>query len=159
MRISDWSADVCSSDLEETKKLSNGDLTVRVYTDAQLGNISKMLSSMQLGTLEMGYFGLGSVIFLRGAEPLNILYAPYLFKSGEWAERILNNDEFAKIYDTVAKKSGVRVFAAYGIRSPRALQTVDKPIREPEDRSEEHTSELKSLMRTSYAFFCLTKHT
>src|SRR3546814_1216978 len=27
---------------EETKKLSNGDLTVRVYTDAQLGNISKM---------------------------------------------------------------------------------------------------------------------
>src|SRR3546814_4222940 len=102
-----------------------------------------MLSSMQLGTLEMGYFGLGSVIFLRGAEPLNILYAPYLFKSGEWAERILNNDEFAKIYDTVAKKSGVRVFAAYGIRSPRAL------------RSEEHTSELQSLMRISYAVFCL----
>src|SRR3546814_6300235 len=114
---------------------------------------------MQLGTLEMGYFGLVSVIFLRGAEPLNILYAPYLFKSGEWAERILNNDEFAKIYDTVAKKSGVRVFAAYGIRSPRALQTVDKPIREPEDvkglklrvpRSDEHTSELQSLMRISY---------
>src|SRR3546814_7177573 len=74
---------------EETKKLSNGDLTVRVYTDAQLGNISKMLSSMQLGTLEMGYFGLGSVIFLRGAE-----------------------------------------------------------------RSEEHTSELQSLMRISYAVFC-----
>src|SRR3546814_9251947 len=26
-------------------------------------------------------------------------------------------------------------------------------------RSEEHTSELKSLMRTSYAFFCLKKYT
>src|SRR3546814_3772695 len=26
-------------------------------------------------------------------------------------------------------------------------------------RSEEHTSELQSLMRTSYAFFCLTKKT
>src|SRR3546814_3897784 len=26
-------------------------------------------------------------------------------------------------------------------------------------RSEEHTSELKSLMRTSYAVFCLKKHT
>src|SRR3546814_10713465 len=30
---------------------------------------------------------------------------------------------------------------------------------EPHDRSEEHTSELQSLMRTSYAVFCLkTKH-
>src|SRR3546814_8180953 len=27
------------------------------------------------------------------------------------------------------------------------------------DRSEEHTSELQSLMRTSYAVFCLKKHT
>src|SRR3546814_1246691 len=27
----------------------------------------------------------------------------------------------------------------------------------PEDRSEEHTSELQSLMRISYAVFCLTK--
>src|SRR3546814_7480875 len=26
------------------------------------------------------------------------------------------------------------------------------------DRSEEHTSELQSLMRNSYAVFCLTKH-
>src|SRR3546814_9583488 len=29
--------------------------------------------------------------------------------------------------------------------------------REGEERSEEHTSELKSLMRTSYAVFCLKK--
>src|SRR3546814_9853908 len=28
---------------------------------------------------------------------------------------------------------------------------------EPTDRSEEHTSELQSLMRTSYAVFCLKK--
>src|SRR3546814_1139102 len=27
------------------------------------------------------------------------------------------------------------------------------------ERSEEHTSELQSLMRTSYAVFCLNKHT
>lgn len=118
---------------DEAAKLSNGDLQVKVYTDAQLGDISKMFSSMQLGTLEMGYFGLGSAIFLRGAKALNILYVPYLFKNGEWAERILNDEEFTKIYDDVAKKSGVRVFAAFGIRSPRALETVDRPVRKPED--------------------------
>jgi tripartite ATP-independent transporter DctP family solute receptor len=118
---------------DEAGKLSNGDLHVKVYTDAQLGDISKMFSSMQLGTLEMGYFGLGSAIFLRGAKALNILYVPYLFKDGEWAERILNDDEFTKVYDNIAKESGVRVFAAFGIRSPRALETVDRPIREPKD--------------------------
>src|SRR3546814_9497270 len=32
-------------------------------------------------------------------------------------------------------------------------------IRGAQTRSEEHTSELQSLMRISYAVFCLTKHT
>ncbi|CAM4200376.1 C4-dicarboxylate ABC transporter substrate-binding protein [Bordetella tumbae] len=118
---------------DEAAKQSQDDLKVHVYTDGQLGDISKILSSMQLGTLDMGYFGLGSVVFLRGAQPLNILYAPYLFKSGEQAERIVNSDEFQKLFDEVAKKSGVRVFAAFGIRSPRALQTVSRAINKPED--------------------------
>lgn len=118
---------------DEAARQSQDDLKVHVYTDGQLGDISKILSSMQLGTLDMGYFGLGSVVFLRGAQPLNILYAPYLFKSGEQAERIVNSEEFQKLFDEVAKKSGVRVFAAFGIRSPRALQTVSRAINKPED--------------------------
>src|SRR3546814_637576 len=36
---------------------------------------------------------------------------------------------------------------------------VDALLRLPERRSEEHTSELQSLMRTSYAVFCLKKTT
>src|SRR3546814_2131831 len=36
---------------------------------------------------------------------------------------------------------------------------VDLPDRFFDDRSEEHTSELQSLMRTSYAVFCLKKKT
>src|SRR3546814_6874744 len=36
--------------------------------------------------------------------------------------------------------------------SPKPLRPVDRP-----DRSEEHTSELQSLMRISYAVFCLKK--
>src|SRR3546814_5663479 len=38
----------------------------------------------------------------------------------------------------------------------RHLLTVDRP-HEPLPRSEEHTSELQSLMRNSYAVFCLKK--
>src|SRR3546814_5314892 len=35
----------------------------------------------------------------------------------------------------------------------------DKKKRQPNRRSEEHTSELQSLMRISYAVFCLKKKT
>src|SRR3546814_4742922 len=37
--------------------------------------------------------------------------------------------------------------------------TSPSPFAAPLARSEEHTSELQSLMRTSYAVFCLTKKT
>src|SRR3546814_1664609 len=46
-------------------------------------------------------------------------------------------------------------FAASEIALPRFL----KQILKPNPRSEEHTSELQSLMRISYAVFCLKKKT
>src|SRR3546814_5680907 len=45
-----------------------------------------------------------------------------------------------------------------GPRRPRKLNTVPAPSRQV-PRSEEHTSELQSLMRISYAVFCLKKQT
>src|SRR3546814_11914402 len=47
-------------------------------------------------------------------------------------------------------------------RSDRALQGTDRGLHGPargafRERSEEHTSELQSLMRISYAVFCLKK--
>jgi tripartite ATP-independent transporter DctP family solute receptor len=117
---------------EVSAKETNGELKVLVYTDGQLGDIQQMLSGMQLGTMEMGYFGLGSATFLKGAEALNIIYVPYLFKDKASTTKILNSEEFTKIYDDVAKKTGVRIVGAYGARSPRALQTVKGPITTPE---------------------------
>src|SRR3546814_371272 len=43
------------------------------------------------------------------------------------------------------------------IRSTWKGSLIIKGILEPDDRSEEHTSELQSLMRISYAVFCLKK--
>ena len=76
---------------------SQGRYSVSIYTDGQLGDISQLLSAMQIGTVEFGYFGLSSISFVRGGEALNVIYVPYLFKSAEWAEKILNNDEFNAI--------------------------------------------------------------
>ena len=95
--------------------------------------MQQLLAGMQLGTIEAAYFGLGVAVFLKGAEKLKVIYTPYLFDSKEDAARILNSEVFFPIYDEIAAKTGVRIFGAYGDRSPRAIQTTKGPIVEPED--------------------------
>src|SRR3546814_1341876 len=64
--------------------------------------------------------------------------------------RLLNPTAYSDIFHTIFKEYGYRV-----VGEPNALfeeQNAAKP-----DRSEEQTSELQSLMRISYAVFCLKK--
>src|SRR3546814_1217115 len=49
--------------------------------------------------------------------------------------------------------------AAGSLRQKDASVTASRPLRFLAPRSEEHTSELQSLMRISYAVFCLKKKT
>src|SRR3546814_8741752 len=54
--------------------------------------------------------------------------------------------------------AGVDVAARIGIAACHRRQVDDRPLaRDQRGRSEEHTSELQSLMRISYAVFCLNK--
>src|SRR3546814_8348870 len=104
MRMSDWSSDVCSSDL----------LVGHAFGITILGRLPCHAFECLLGgdTLDAGFFGI--LIF-------------------EFVER-----EAAAIGDVE------------GARERRGIALV---------RSEEHTSELQSLMRISYAVFCLKKKT
>src|SRR3546814_3576000 len=52
--------------------------------------------------------------------------------------------------------AGRRVDRRFG-KLDRAGRRIGAAVFEPECRSEEHTSELQSLMRISYAVFCLKK--
>src|SRR3546814_4943864 len=55
------------------------------------------------------------------------------------------------------RNASLFVHRLVGQRTEFAAQRRDHPAREVDVRSEEHTSELQSLMRTSYAVFCLQK--
>src|SRR3546814_6462555 len=98
MRISDWSSDVCSSDLDGQRDV------VRVDDLARIG------------------------------DGLAVSVEPLLHRQGGGVYRhvhvVVLGDPFHRLG---AARSGHR------------------------DRSEEHTSELQSLMRPSYAVFCLKK--
>src|SRR3546814_5459641 len=106
MRISDWSSDVCSSDLERARK----DLAHRGR-----------------------YLGLP-----RPAErAFGAEFAQFEKGDPDLVERLGGGDEHR-----------------FGVAILHALRIA---IGGEAHRSEEHTSELQSLMRISYAVFCLKK--
>src|SRR3546814_3375462 len=135
MRISDWSSDVCSSDLghdssifvgEKQRQHAGGDVGICrvrrsvcqraiIIIDLPVQGLARELEAAEI-TLPMRIdVGTKGVIVAHGAQQFGAALEP-------------------------AKQDGIA----------ELLRTV---------RSEEHTSELQSLMRISYAVFCLTKKT
>src|SRR3546814_4780938 len=112
MRISDWSSDVCSSDLLERQ--------VRVDVDE---------ARHQCRIAKVDDFG--------------------AFRNSRFAA---DRDDFSVVHDNdriVAQPFARRVEKMGGAKGDRPGAVFR--------RSEEHTSELQSLMRISYAVFCLKK--
>src|SRR3546814_3119406 len=103
MRISDWSSDVCSSDLEAF--------------------------SMADEVLQQGVRGITDLMVMPG----------------------LINLDFADVRSVMREMGKAMMGTGEAEGDGRALEAAQKA------RSEEHTSELPSLMRISYAVFCLKK--
>src|SRR3546814_8396110 len=122
MRISDWSSDVCSSDLFHA-----------LFGDAEgrrnIGDLAAFLDQPREAF---------PARHLVGREPRDILDQRCLDGGGIVA--MLENGAGQGIARTIAAFVGDNLGSG---ETPR--------------RSEEHTSELQSLMRTSYAVFCLKK--
>src|SRR3546814_6353705 len=119
MRISDWSSDVCSSDLPSM-------IADRARLRVMLASVAR---TFHVGPLADCFFDPATALCLKRvttpdpAQPLTALCEP--------------------------------------TRCPNACITArHRPAweRAVADRSEEHTSELQSLMRISYAVFCLKKN-
>src|SRR3546814_2835695 len=142
MRISDWSSDVCSSDLlvEAQESRAPGKAQIVIQVPERLGgkvieveNLSKAYGDKLLFedlsfTLPPG--GIVGVIGPNGAGKSTLF-------------RLLTGQEQP---DEGSITLGDTVRLGYVDQSRDALDP---------NRSEEHTSELQSLMRISYAVFCL----
>src|SRR3546814_6562200 len=112
MRISDWSSDVCSSDLHGSNN------QVAQFIDR----------------------------FIFAGQPhQNILVLG--FYTTRWKIQVGGQDGLLHLQDGHAVSFQLGCIDA----------NLDFPLL-PADRSEEHTSELQSLMRISYAVFCLKKN-
>src|SRR3546814_3119750 len=129
MRISDWSADVCSSDLaaDLDLEITGAEDGYRLAGHSSMREISRDPDDLVRQSLSEHHYPDGFVLFL------GTLFAP-----------TQDRDEPGRGF---THKIGDRV----SIATPRLGTLVNH-------RSEEHTSELQSLMRISYAVFCLKKN-
>src|SRR3546814_3909091 len=125
MRISDWSSDVCSSDLS----------AVPALLFFLLGYAAANLTAFAVVAHLRGRTALDDYAGLAGGRP--------------WAALAL----------TIAFLSLVGIPPLAGFIGKLALfrATIEAGYAWLAVRSEEHTSELQSLMRISYAVFCLKK--
>src|SRR3546814_2514430 len=143
MRISDWSSDVCSSDLVGI--LEAGALGVGAVEDR----------AEEVGVAEVGaHQDRARQIRARhlGAAQPGALQR----EAGEVLPRQVRPDPAAPL----AEPSLVLLEHAHELlRRHAVVPEVPGPVEpgRPEGRSEEHKSELQSLMRTSYAAFWLYK--
>src|SRR3546814_2561689 len=70
-------------------------------------------------------------------------------------------EQFPKVFGPNADQplDAAVVQQKFTVLAEEIAAATGKPLQSPEERSEEHTSELQSLMRISYAVFCLKKKT
>src|SRR3546814_3402747 len=118
MRISDWSSDVCSSDL----------------TPASCSNLTASKPTRVVCSA-----GLASTLL------------PVARAAATWPMKIANGKFHGEMQANTPRPASCRVLV-----SPVGLGR-DSGATRVRARSEEHTSELQSLMRISYAVFCLKK--
>src|SRR3546814_8133593 len=119
MRISDWSSDVCSSDLTTRRRDLHG---------AAVVGIERALAVDAVGR--------------------------HRDHAGAVAGRVIGGIRTAVAGgDDDGRTACVRARDRIGFGLAAGTGTAEAQV----DRSEEHTSELQSLMRISYAVFCLKK--
>src|SRR3546814_5407536 len=169
MRISDWSSDVCSSDLlrsedrpewgdqrekqrEQTPEPGLGELfgklihDLRTYAGAEIGLLQTSYTlkwrALRIAVLALVVGGLLCLsAFMSLLVGLVIGLAPII---GPFVATL--------VVSLGAAAVGAIMGIAAGRNLRRPLSNGGKP-----DRSEEHTSDLPSLMRISYDVFCLEK--
>src|SRR3546814_1226790 len=136
MRISDWSSDVCSSDLSAATGLTN------VLSGGTLGGSGTIGGSVTVadgGRLapgnSPGTLTINGDLTLNGASILDLEFGQANVVGGPLNDLI-------DVQGNLTLDGTVDVTVTTGGSF---------------DRSEEHTSELQSLMRISYAVFCLKK--
>src|SRR3546814_7603742 len=129
MRISDWSSDVCSSDLFPVDDAGD---PRRLQREHHVGKLQVAVDDADATVV-------GQLVGQPAADAVDMRQAAVVFRNPAIAVELLAPARDLPFVPVVG------------------FAEITEPDRLMVDRSEEHTSELQSLMRISYAVFCLKK--
>src|SRR3546814_2927119 len=148
MRISDWSSDVCSSDLRRLG--TPGDAAVAAYVILVLFEKNNILSR--------GDESLGSLPVANAIEEMPRSALDLVTRFRGLVEREIGSDLQISDYCKILKVNPARLSqACKELLGLTPISVVHEQKLMHAKRRSEHTSELQSLMRISYAVFCLKK--
>jgi tripartite ATP-independent transporter DctP family solute receptor len=110
------------------EEATGGDIKINVFPNSQLGGPKEMFSQMQLGALEMGYWGINTLAWIKGGEPFEITAIPFLYKSYAAMRCVLTSGTFEPIMAATEKTTGIKVVNIHGDTPPRGLTTGNRPV-------------------------------
>src|SRR3546814_5044021 len=147
MRISDWSSDVCSADLQANA------LQGRKAAEAQPGfKARRALAQAVYGDHPYGHT-LPTEEAIKAVTPQQFRDAHARRFRADHALLVVTG----RIEPAQAFALAQSAFGDWKNSGEPVAETPGAPAAATPKRSEEHTSELQSLMRISYAVFCLKK--
>src|SRR3546814_4421051 len=147
MRISDWSSDVCSSDLNACGNLQN--LLKPSRSDRMQGARSGRFRHPASRALHThACCGAGTAVYMRVHEDSE--HRATMYRTYECRGRMDAQERPKQLGRAAGYKRFVSISAKCHAAGYNRWQ-----CRWRSGKSEEHTSELQSLMRISYAVFCL----
>ncbi len=109
---------------------SKGALTVQTFPGGQLGGERDMVESVQLGSIQVGYFGsylIGNIVPEWG----QIIDVPYVLRDQAHFRRVVDGAMAKPMYDALLQRKGLR-HVAWCNRGPRYL-TSNRAVTTPAD--------------------------
>src|SRR3546814_7297899 len=141
MRISDWSSDVCSSDL-----IMAGCEVVGAQVPGELEQVGELHPHVAAHAGDRG-----SSVQIFVGELVDHGVAKAAFMIADMMREAQPVGDRARVANILSGAAGADALCL-------GAMVIELKRHADHLRSEEHTSELQSLMRISYAVFCLKKH-
>ena len=110
------------------EEATGGGIEIKVFPNSQLGGPKEMFSQMQLGALEMGYYGINTFAWIKGGEAFEITAIPFLYKSYDSMRNVLTSERFKPIVAKAEMDTGIKILNIQGDTPPRGLTTRDRPV-------------------------------
>ncbi|RYH06494.1 TRAP transporter substrate-binding protein [Tropicimonas sp. IMCC6043] len=109
---------------------TNGEITVRLFPNNQLGSEREMMEQVQQGSLELTFAADGAMAGFY--PPMQVWAIPYLFESAPVAWKVMESEFADNMREDILKETGMRALA-FSQNGFRSFTNNVRPVVNPDD--------------------------